>query len=281
MLLSIQSSKLLIQPFVPLSSRRSFVITRYLLNDTEKNISKLAAKSQKKKADKPIGVRNLGVATQLYIPPTGKSLVGLWKTHPKLYLQCVFRRMFNLGLNTIQIAVWRHQTGLSPQFALWRTKATKLYADVHSSFAKKSLAPVNDKISIWVQDALSSRLQQLPRSVSLDWKLLKFHKVPKIVSLQCLMIPGTPLEYLQIVYRFETRQRLIRFDKITGKTEKYDRDVVDNMAFICQAETNKVYLIGSVFESKPTDTFKRDIKLDNKVALTRIVKNADIYRVSD
>ncbi|SCU91853.1 LAMI_0E07602g1_1 [Lachancea mirantina] len=233
-----------------------------------------------KKNSKPVDFnpRHLGISTNVYIPPSFTNLPSFLR-HPLVFSNAVIRRIYTLGLNTVQIALFRYQSGLTPKFLLWKNNAIETYVQVNRAFAQRQLASVKPKVSLWVEEALASRSKQLPRTFELDWQLVKFKQIPKLVSVQALMIPGRPLEHIQLIYKFNTKQRLIKRNKQTNKTESVDRDVVDYVAFLCDATTNETILIGSVFESKPDAKLPKNFEDDMKLAIERMKKNGDLYRL--
>ena len=190
------------------------------------------------------------------------------------------RRVYNFGLNTINVGLFRYQSGMKPNFLLWKNKAIELYIKVNTAFAEKKVNSVKDCTSIWVDEALQARVKSLPKNILLEWELLKFNEVPKIVSVQPMMIPGRPLEHIQLVYRFNTRQRLIKIDKCTEMTDTVERDVIDYISFFCDATTNEMYIMGSLFESKPEGKLpKKTYSDDNKEAIRKMRICGDLYRV--
>ena len=130
-----------------------------------------------------------------------------------------------------------------------------------------------------MEEALNARSKQIPDNVKLDWQLLKFNDVPKLISIQPMMIPGRPLEHIQLLYRFNTKQRLVKLNKTNNKVEKLDRDVVDYMVFLCDATTNDLILMGSVFESKPDAKLPKNYDDNTEKAVRRMKECGDIYRV--
>lgn len=94
------------------------------------------------------------------------------------------------------------------------------------------------------------------------------------------MIPGRPLEHIQLIYKFDTKQRLIRLDKHTKETTKLDRDVIDYVAFLCDASTDEIILIGSVFESEATAKLPKNYEDDMQTAIQRMKTSGDLYRVN-
>ena len=209
-----------------------------------------AEQKQDTKKIQDFNPRHLGVASELYVPASLSRLPSVI-TSPKLWFDNVIRRIYMLGLNTVQIGIFRFQTGIKPAFLLWKNKAIETYVQVNTNFASKSVEKLKPEVSVWVEEALNARSKQIPDNVKLDWQLLKFNDVPKLISIQPMMIPGRPLEHIQLLYRFNTKQRLVKLNKTNNKVEKLDRDVVDYMVFLCDATTNDLILMGSVFESKP------------------------------
>ncbi|CDO95163.1 unnamed protein product [Kluyveromyces dobzhanskii CBS 2104] len=154
----------------------------------------------------------MGVANQVYIPPSGKNVPNLI-TSPVNYFNVMIRKIYTLGMNTIQVALFRYQSGYKPNFLLWKNKAIETYVKVNEAFAKRELNKIKPQVSIWVDEALTARAEQIPTNVTLDWELIKFNEVPKLVSTQAMMIPGRPVELIQLIYKFDTKQRLVKFDK--------------------------------------------------------------------
>lgn len=233
-------------------------------------------KPSKKPAD--FNPRHLGVSTEVYIPTSFNNLPNVF-AHPVLFFGSLIRRVYTLGLNTVQVALFRYQSGIKPNFLLWKNKAIENYVQVNKAFANKNLNPVKPKISLWVDEALSARVQQLPKNFQFDWQLVKFNQIPKLVSVQAMMIPGRPLEHIQLIYKFNTKQQLIKLNRQTNKTDKLDRDVVDYVAFLCDATTDDLILIGSIFESKPGAKLPKNYEDNMQLAIERMKTNGDLYRV--
>ncbi|SCU94860.1 LANO_0E08438g1_1 [Lachancea nothofagi CBS 11611] len=234
-----------------------------------------------KKNSKPtdFNPRHLGISADVYIPPSFKNLPSAF-SHPIVFSNAVIRRIYTFGLNTVQVALFRYQSGLKPNFLLWKNRAIETYVGVNKAFAARQLDSVKPQMSLWVDEALTARAKQLPKNVELDWQLLKFHKVPKLVSVQVMMIPGRPLEHIQLIYKFETKQRLIKLNKNTHETNKLDRDVTDYVAFLCDASTNELILIGSVFESEPTAKLPKNYEDNMQTAIQRMKTSGDLYRIN-
>lgn len=239
---------------------------------------RLQETTEKKKKPVDFNPRHLGVASQIYIPTSYKNLPNAF-AHPITFFNALIRRMYTFGLNTVQVGLFRYQSGLKPNFLLWKNKAIETYVNVNSAFADRKLEEIKPNVSYWVEEALEARSRQLPKSVKLDWSLVKFNQVPKLVSVQAMMIPGKPLENIQLVYKFDTVQRLIKLNKKTNQAEKLDRSVVDYVAFICDATNNEMVLLGSVFENKPNDKLPKSHEDDNQAAVQRMKTSGDLFRL--
>ena len=200
-------------------------------------------------------------------------------TNPVAVFNSLVRRGYSFGFNTFKVALFRFQTGTTPKFLLWKNKSIELYIKVNKAFANRNIKSVSSETSIWVEEALVKRTSQLPRNLTLDWQIMKFNEVPKLVSIEPIMMPGKPLEHIQLVYKFNTKQELIKFDQNTQKTEKQVREIVDYMVFLCDATTDEVILIGSVFESKPNDKLPKSTDVDRKQVVKNMRLNGDIFRL--
>lgn len=250
------------------SQRRLLSVSRALLQE----------KKESKKKPVDFNPRHLGVAAQIYIPTSYKNLPNVF-AHPITFFNSLIRRVYTFGLNTVQVGLFRYQSGLKPKFLLWKNRAIETYVNVNSAFAHRKLEEVKPIVSLWVEEALEARARQLPRNVKLDWQLIKFNHVPKLVSVQAMMIPGKPLENIQLVYKFDTAQRLIKYNKVTNEAKKLDRNVVDYVVFLCDATTNDLILLGSVFESKPNEKLPKTYEDDNQIAIERMKESGDLFRL--
>ncbi|CCE65534.1 hypothetical protein TPHA_0L01810 [Tetrapisispora phaffii CBS 4417] len=221
--------------------------------------------------------RHLGVASDIYVPPSLKSLPNPI-LHPTIFFNVLIRKVYTIGLNTIQIALFRNQSGIKPNFVLWKNNAIECYVNVNTNFARNKLDKCKYNVSIWVQEALAARAHELPKRMKLDWKLLKFNEVPKLISVQSMMIPGRPLEHIQLVYKFNTKQRLTRVDKQTNEVKNIDKDVIDHMVFVCDATSGETIMVGSVFESSPGAKLPKNYDDNNKVTIARMKLCGDIFR---
>ncbi|KAM3162942.1 Mitochondrial ribosome receptor [Lachancea thermotolerans] len=252
---------------------RNLTCARSALQAASKNDAK-----KPKTAD--FNPRHLGIATDIYIPPSFKSLPNFF-THPIVFSNALIRRIYTFGLNTVQVALFRYQSGFRPNFLLWKNNAIDSYVQANKAFAARKVSSIKPRVSLWVEEALTARAKQLPKDFELDWQLVKFYETPKLVSVQAMMIPGRPLEHIQLIYKFNTKQRLIKLNKRTNETESMNRDVLDYVAFLCDASTDDLILMGSVFESKPTDKLPKNYEDNMQTAIQKMKESGDLYRVKD
>ncbi|CAR26007.1 hypothetical protein ZYGR_0C00230 [Zygosaccharomyces rouxii] len=246
------------------------------LSSTRVILEKSNSKANKTPVD--FNARHLGVSTEVYVPPSIGNLPSVF-SHPVVVFNALIRRIYTLGLNTVQVGIFRYQSGLKPNFLLWKNRAIQNYVNVNTAFAQKKVSNVKSQISLWVEEALEARSKQLPKHMQLEWQLVKFNEVPKVVSVQAMMIPGRPLEHIQLIYRFNTKQRLIKLNKKSGNTDKLDRDVVDYLVYLCDASTNNLILMGSVFESRPDSKLPKNLEDSTQAAIHRMKMSGDLFRL--
>lgn len=221
--------------------------------------------------------RFIGLTRDIYIPVSYKKLPNPI-TSPKAVWNCLLRRLYVLGINTIQVALLRWQTGIKPQFLLWKNKAIESYVSVNKSFSAGDIKPIEKNISVWVEKSLNNRIGSIPKNVKLDWKLVSFNEKPKLVSFRPIMLPGRPVEFCQAVYKFNTRQELINVNLKTDKVNKIDRSVIDYVGYLINLDTNEVIMAGSVFENKPSDRIPKPEDIDQSMIFEDMRINGDIYR---
>lgn len=221
----------------------------------------------------------MGVATEIFIPASRKNLPSVI-SQPVVVLKTLIRRIYMFGLNTFKIGLFRLQSGNKPKFLLWKNNAIENYIEVNKAFAARRIDKVKNHVSVWVERALLLRSESLPKNIKLDWHVVKFNEVPKLMSLDPVMAPGMPLEYIQLVYRFNTKQELIKINTETNESEKQVRDIVDYLVFLCDTNTNEMMLSGSIFESKPGAPLPKQVTAnDKKEVLARMKECGDIFRL--
>lgn len=190
-----------------------------------------------------------GLATDLYIPPVKKPSIML---SPKLWWVYFKRKIQVLGVNTYMAVKLRREIGKARFHPLeWKELAIILYQRTNECFVKRDFANLQRLTSRWVYGPLTNRAKELSRDYRYDWKLLKFKSRPKVLSMVPLSIPNEPTRFVQIVYRFESKQRLSKLELGTQDVVRVERDVVDNIGFIFDTAKSQIEgrLIGSLFET--------------------------------
>ncbi|KAH3688932.1 hypothetical protein WICPIJ_000105 [Wickerhamomyces pijperi] len=258
--------------FVGLNSRtasNSF----FRFNSTDANQDKRNSAPQQHVFDP----RFIGLTRDIYVPVAYNKLPSPFSA-PKQVWNALLRRFYTLGMNTVQVAFFRWQTGLKPQFLLWKNKAIESYVNVNKAFAAGDVKPIRKSVSVWVEKSLKSRVGSIPKNVKLDWKLVKFNETPKLVVFRPVMLPGRPVEYAQVIYKFNTQQELINVNLKTDKVKKIDRNVTDYVGFLINLDSNEVLLSGSLFENNIDDKIPRpeDINQDSMFEDMKI--NGDLFR---
>lgn len=221
----------------------------------------------------------MGVASQIFIPASKENLPSIF-SRPITVLKTWIRRIYMFGLNTFKIGLFRIQSGIKPSFLLWKNNAIENYIEVNKAFAARDVSKIKNQVSIWVERALIMRSQTLPKHIKLDWHIIRFNEIPKLMSLDPIMAPGMPLEYIQLVYRFNTKQELIKINTETNESEKQVKDIIDYLVFLCDTNTNELMLSGSIFENKPGAPLPKPVTADEKKeVLTRMRECGDIFRL--
>lgn len=190
-----------------------------------------------------------GLATDLYIPPVKKPSMLL---NPKLWWVYFKRKMQVLGVNTYMAVKLRREIGKARFHPLeWKELAILLYQRTNECFVKRDFANLQRLTSRWVYGPLTNRSKELSRDYRYDWKLLKFKRRPKVLSMVPLSMPNEPTRFVQIVYRFESKQQLSKLKLGSQDVERVEKDVVDNIGFIFDTEKSPIEgrLIGSLFET--------------------------------
>lgn len=192
-----------------------------------------------------------GLLADLYVPPNNPPS---WFTNPKQRWTILKRNLQTLGINTYAAIKLRKDIGRDLFMPLeWKELAIILYTRTNECFAKRDSQNLQKITSRWVYGPLSDRMKQLSSSHEYSWKLLKLNKRPKVISMLPLALPNEPLHYVQVVYRFDSMQRLSKLDLKTKEIDSQDRRVVDNIAFLFDVDKNPIEgrLIGSLFETPP------------------------------
>ncbi|ODQ68174.1 MBA1-domain-containing protein [Nadsonia fulvescens var. elongata DSM 6958] len=237
-----------------------------------------APTSAPKAKENEIRIHHLGVGADIYIHP---SKLPSFFTSPRLRFRGFVRLAKTFALNTLQVAMFRFRSGLKPRFVEWKNEALKTYVEVNEAFTNKNLAPVDKKICLWVNEALSSRIKSLPKNTDFRWKLLKVTSPPKLMNFQYMMLPNYPPTVAQVTYRLETKQRLVRSKHGEREPIVVDRDVTDYVSFMIDASTvpSEVMMLGTVFET-PLNGAMPIVSEKESDAIASMVEKGDVFRAS-
>lgn len=228
-----------------------------------------------------IQLQHLGVSVDLYVHPAKQSLPS-WFSSPRMRFRGVIRRLGALFQNTVMIAQFRMKSKIKPRFQEWKNLAITNYVDANKAFVSNNLDSMKNRMSVWVYESLKNRRESIPQGTQLDWKLVKFNSTPKIMCIQPMMLPDTPLHHLMIVYRMDTKQRLAKVSPGETEAQKIDRDVVDYMAFIYDASKtpSDTIIAGSLFETPLNAPRPNPMNSDmnEKMMLLSMKEKGDIFR---
>ncbi|AOA61646.1 mitochondrial ribosome receptor [Komagataella phaffii CBS 7435] len=220
-------------------------------------------------------INKIGIPMKSYIPPSFNRLNFL--SHPIISIKCLLRRCGLLALNTYQVLDIRKNIG-KPDFVLWKNNSIENFILVNKLFANGHLKPLKSKVSSFVFKSLESRLKSLPENTKLDWKLLKFNKPPKLVNLHNFPNDDGSTMCVQVIYKFDTQQRLITVKNGSDATT-FDRNLVQYVGFNVDPYSNEVVLAGSLFESDLTTKISdSQANPTQRQLLDTMARNGDIFR---
>lgn len=212
-------------------------------------------------------VHNLGAAVPLYIPPT-KSLPSWWSS-PRIRARLALRRWGNSGLMWYNSGRTKKELG-TLDYVDYRRRAIETFVQVHYDFMNNGKATPN--VSLMVVEALRVRRQGLPKNTK--WELVEFTRPPKLVNY--IPLPGASgaIELLQVVYRFDTKQ------KLTIDGTEHISTTTDYFVYLIDPIEDEVVLAGSLFESGINDKVTPDIdpEEDARAVIGRMKLRADIFR---
>lgn len=221
--------------------------------------------------------KTYGVITRTFIKPE-LSLLTFIK-HPILSFQAIKDRLMTIGMDTLQVALFKRSATTKLQFENYRQLAMKTYVKVNSAFAKDELNQAHPYCSTWVSLALSKRRQKInEKDLQLDWKLIKFNKIPAIYSFKIIQVPEKPMELISVIYKFDTLQNLTIKNKKTGEliNDKQQR-VVDYYSFLIDTFNGEIYLQGKLPVNKLGERREKITTLSQHEIKSNCIKYSDIY----
>ncbi|XBW36417.1 hypothetical protein QEN19_001996 [Hanseniaspora menglaensis] len=221
--------------------------------------------------------KTYGVITRTYIKPelTLKTLF----TSPILSLKAIKDRLMTIGMDTLQVALFKRSATTKLQFEKYRQMAMKTYVKVNTAFSKDELNQAHPYCSTWVSLALTKRREKInEKNLQLDWKLVKFNKIPAIYSFKIIQVPEKPMELISVVYKFDTLQNLTIKNKKTGElvNDKQQR-VVDYYSFLIDTFNGEIYLQGKLPVNKLTERREKITNLSQQDIKANCIRYSDIY----
>lgn len=287
-----------VNPIAVSNNSKRFFITKYKENKKqqkkeaaeknareEKQIEDKALKSFKDENNDTIKIdqqylqmkKTYGVITRTYIKPKVGLLTFI--KHPLLSLQAIKDRLMTIGMDTLQVALFKRSATTKLQFEQYRQLAMKTYVKVNSAFAKDLLNQAHPYCSTWVSLALTKRRENInKKNLSLDWKLVKFNTIPSIYSFKIIQVPEKPMELISVIYKFDTMQHLTINNKDSGKiiNDKEQR-VIDYYSFLIDTFNGEVYLQGKLPVNKLEERREKITTLSQQTIKANCIKYADIY----
>ncbi|GME73142.1 unnamed protein product [[Candida] boidinii] len=241
-----------------------------------------STKVQTKQTNQRPAISKIGIPFEPYIPTRWSRMPNFF-TSPKLFLKNIFKRCYLSAFNTVQVYQFRRAIGKEnkPNFLKWKNEAIETYCAINKAFASKNVESVRERMCEFVYFALGKRQTGLPKNVSLGWDLVKFNSKPKLISFHQFPHDDGSILLLQIIYKFDTKQRL-SFKKIgSGKKDITEqvKDLTEYVAFNVDPYTDKIVLAGSVFESPVERELTPKAMPSQEETVNNMIKNADIYRI--
>ncbi|ODQ79753.1 hypothetical protein BABINDRAFT_7959 [Babjeviella inositovora NRRL Y-12698] len=221
--------------------------------------------------------KKIGVGAKYYVPPSFSKYPSFFSS-PVFFIKTYFKRWGNSGLNWFNFARAKRELG-HLDVVDFRHKAIDIYMRVHTAFASNNFASIDDKVATMVKDSLVARRKDMAQ-VKLDWTLVKFNQPPKLVSFNPIPGPSGAIEMFQMVYKFDTNQRLI-IGEPKKEIKRTEKDSVDYFVFTVDPFSDDVVLAGSLFESSPADKIMPEVDPTtprDKVYADMVAK-ADIFRL--
>ncbi|CAN6605557.1 inner membrane mitoribosome receptor Mba1p, mitochondrial [Trichomonascus vanleenenianus] len=229
-----------------------------------------------------IQLQHLGVTVDLYVHPDGSHLPS-WFNSPLLRCRGVLRRLGAFFQNTVMIGQFRLKSKITPRFEEWRNIAIQQYVDTNKAFVHNNLASVKNNLSIWCYEALQNRRKSVPKDVKMDWKLVKFNARPKVMCIQPMMLPDMPLTHLMLVYKMNTKQRLVKIAPGQSEPQRVERDIIDYIAVVYDASKTPAdaVLAGSLFETPLNAPRPNPMAADTSenLMLANMKEKGDIFRL--
>ncbi|VEU20960.1 DEKNAAC101873 [Brettanomyces naardenensis] len=265
------------QRFSSFGYRRYSTETDEQSTEDEDKLSK-ATSPKKMKQQRPT-IAKVGIPFEPFIPPRWSRLPNPI-TSPILYAKCFFKKIYMSCYNWVQVYQFKRNMGkgYKPNFLKWKNEAIEDYVKVNKAFSERKLEKARDLMAEYVYFALGRRQKQLPKNTSLGWELVRFNSQPKLVTFHTFPHDDGSILLSQIVYKFDTKQKMIIKKRNSPEFTEKVRDLVEYLAFNVDPYTDRVVIAGSVFESIPQRGLSQTAMPSQEETINCMVRNGDIYR---
>lgn len=245
----------------------------------EKKENTVNSTMPKKTENQRPAITKVGVPFDPYIPPRWSRMPNLF-LHPLLFGKCLFRRVYMKCYDWVQVFQFRRSMGqgYKPMFLKWKNDAIEDYVRINKAFSARKLESTRDLMAEYVFFALGRRQKQLPKDTTLGWELVKFNKAPKLMTFHSFPHEDGSVLLAQIVYRFDTKQRMTIKKRGSKEIQEKTRDLIEYLAFNVDPYSDRVVIAGSLFESSPKKRFAANGMPTRQETINHMIKNGDIYR---
>ncbi len=224
-------------------------------------------------------INRVGVPFIPYICPRRSRLPSPLSS-PIVFVKCLFKRVYMSCYNWVNVYKFKNTMGkgYKPNFVKWKNEAIEIYVKVNQSFADKKIAGVRELMSDYVYISLKHRQKELPKDVTLGWELVKFNAPPKLISFHAFPHEDGSVLLCQIIYRFQTKQKMVVKRKTSKKLNAKVKDLTEYISFNIDPFTDDCVIAGSVFESIPERPLSQGAMPTQTETINMMIKNGDIYR---
>ncbi len=224
-------------------------------------------------------INRVGVPFVPYICPRWSRLPSP-VTSPIIFIKCIFKRVYMSCYNWVNVYKFKNTMGkgYKPNFVKWKNEAIEIYVKVNQSFANKKIANVRELMSDYVYISLKRRQKELSKDISLGWELEKFNAPPKLISFHAFPHEDGSVLLCQIIYKFQTKQKMIVKRKSSKKFDSKVKDLTEYISFNVDPFTDDCVIAGSVFESIPERPLSQGAMPTQTETINKMIKNGDIYR---
>ncbi|KAK9465982.1 mitochondrial inner membrane protein Mba1 [Lipomyces arxii] len=242
----------------------------------------LAGQSQRRSyADEPrtLQIYQIGVGSNDYIPPTGKSVPN-WSKSPKLY-GVYFRRQCMFHIRKLLRATYsRFKYKINLPLDELADQAEALYIDLNLAFTRGDEDAIKKLSTMFVSEALVDRIKGMSKEWKLYWELKEFLEEPELIDKSPIDLgDGSPVKFVQLTYRFHTKQEVKLVYKKNSKVppQVQERNVLDYIVVAYDLNTAEMRIVGSMFECPVTEPLPEQLSATRQL-LANMKEKGDIFR---